>query len=163
VLACAHRMPGLVATMLGAMVQEHERGVGGWQVEGTTLVDVVQTAAASVAALADVLDHLTVDVARMRQNIEATRGAVFAERVAMRLTPAIGRARASALVKEAVERAGRSGRSLVDVMAEAPELSAGLDARDRAELFDAGSYLGSADLFRTRLSTAASVSGSRKH
>ena len=32
-LAAAGRAPGLVATMLGALVQEHERGLGGWQVE----------------------------------------------------------------------------------------------------------------------------------
>ncbi len=32
-LAAAHRVPGLVASFLSAMVQEHERGVGGWQAE----------------------------------------------------------------------------------------------------------------------------------
>ena len=163
VLACAQRMPGLVATMLGSMVQEHERGVGSSQVEGATLVEVVQTSAAAVAALADVVDHLTVDVDRMRQNIEATHGVVFAERVTMRLAPVMGRVRASALVKEAVATAMRSGRALVDVMAEVPELALRLDAQDRADLFDAASYLGSADVFRARLLTAASVPGSRKH
>jgi 3-carboxy-cis,cis-muconate cycloisomerase len=45
-----------VATMLAAMVQEHERGVGGWQVEAPTLVDAVQTSAAAVAAMADVCE-----------------------------------------------------------------------------------------------------------
>ena len=41
VLAAALRAPGLVATMLGAMVQEHERGLGGWQAEWDTLRDLV--------------------------------------------------------------------------------------------------------------------------
>ena len=40
-LAAALRAPGLVATMLGAMVQEHERGLGGWQAEWDTLRDLV--------------------------------------------------------------------------------------------------------------------------
>ena len=35
-VACAQRAPGLVATMLSAMVQEHEeRGAGAWQASGT--------------------------------------------------------------------------------------------------------------------------------
>ena len=36
-LAAAARAPGLVATVLGAMPQEHERGLGGWQAEWETL------------------------------------------------------------------------------------------------------------------------------
>jgi len=158
VLACAHRMPGLVSTMLAVMVQEHERGVGGWQVEGATLVEVVQTSAAAVAALAGVIDHLTVDEQRMRRNIEATGGVVFAERVTMQLARVTGRARATALVKDAVETAGRSGRSLADVLADLPELTAALDDRNRAELFEATSYLGSADVFRRRLLAASDPS-----
>ena len=35
-VACAQRGPGLVATMLGAMMQEHERGAGSWQAEWET-------------------------------------------------------------------------------------------------------------------------------
>ncbi len=35
-LAAANRVPGLVAAFLAGMVQEHERGVGGWQAEWPT-------------------------------------------------------------------------------------------------------------------------------
>lgn len=52
VLACAQRLPGLVATMFAAMTHEHERTVGGWQAEGATLVDATGSVAAAVAALA---------------------------------------------------------------------------------------------------------------
>src|SRR5918912_967039 len=38
VLACAHRVPPLVATMLSAMPQEHERAAGRWQAEWPTLL-----------------------------------------------------------------------------------------------------------------------------
>jgi len=163
VLACAHRMPGLVATMLATMTQEHERAVGGWQAEGATLVDAVQTSAAAVAAVTDVVESLTVDEARMRQNIDATRGTVFAERLTMRIAPELGRAAAVALVKTALQESARSGRSLAEVVAATPDLTATLTASDRAHLFDATSYLGSAETFRARLLTAAAVPGSRKH
>ncbi len=35
-LACAKRTPGLVATILAAMEQEHERAAGAWQAEWGT-------------------------------------------------------------------------------------------------------------------------------
>ena len=40
-LAAAVRAPGLVATMLSAMPQEHERGLGGWQAEWDALPELV--------------------------------------------------------------------------------------------------------------------------
>ncbi|MCC7042784.1 MAG: 3-carboxy-cis,cis-muconate cycloisomerase [Acidobacteria bacterium] len=163
VLACAHRMPGLVATMLTTMTQEHERAIGGWHAEGATLVDAVQASSAAVAALADVIDNLTVDEGRMRHNIEATRGVIFAERLTMMLAPGLGRSRAAALVKATVEESGRSGRSFGEVVAAMPEMAALINADDRARLVDADTYLGSADAFRARLLAAAAVPGSRKH
>ena len=36
-LSAAVRAPGLVATILSAMPQEHERGLGGWQAEWDTI------------------------------------------------------------------------------------------------------------------------------
>ena len=41
ILAAAVRAPGLVATMLSAMPQEHERGLGGWQAEWDVLPELV--------------------------------------------------------------------------------------------------------------------------
>lgn len=163
VLACAHRMPGLVATMLTTMAQEHERSVGGWHAESATLVDAVQASAAAVAALADALESLTVDEDRMRGNIEATRGVIFAERLTMKLAPELGRSRAAALVKAAVEETARSGRLFSEVVAATPELAAALEANGAADLVNAETYLGSADVFRARLLAAAAVPGSRKH
>ena len=40
-VAAALRAPGLVATMLRAMLQEHERGLGGWQAEWDTIPELV--------------------------------------------------------------------------------------------------------------------------
>jgi 3-carboxy-cis,cis-muconate cycloisomerase len=40
-LACTRRVPGLVATMLSAMEQEHQRAAGAWQAEWGTLAELV--------------------------------------------------------------------------------------------------------------------------
>jgi 3-carboxy-cis,cis-muconate cycloisomerase len=70
-LACAARTPGLVATILGAMAQEHERGAGGWQAEWETLSDLLRLTGAAVAWARDLLEHLEVDATRMRANLNA--------------------------------------------------------------------------------------------
>jgi 3-carboxy-cis,cis-muconate cycloisomerase len=66
VLACAKRAPGLVATMLAAMEQEHERAAGAWQAEWGTLTDLLRLTGTAAAWARDLLEHLEVDADAMR-------------------------------------------------------------------------------------------------
>jgi 3-carboxy-cis,cis-muconate cycloisomerase len=77
-IAAARRVPGLLADFVGAMLQEHERAVGGWQAEWPLVHGIVQSAGVALESMAEVAEGLRVDPARMRSNIEATRGAVLA-------------------------------------------------------------------------------------
>ena len=43
------RVPALVSTMLAAMVQEHERGLGGWHAEWETLPEICALTAGALA------------------------------------------------------------------------------------------------------------------
>ena len=106
-LAAAGRTPGLVATILGSMVQEHERGLGGWQVEWDVLPDVVLVTAGGARATAEALEGLSVDTGRMRANLDATGGGLLAEAVAMALAEAIGKHEAHACVAAGCRRAAR--------------------------------------------------------
>src|SRR5262249_21352380 len=78
-IAAASRLPGLVATYLSGMAQEHERGVGGGQAEWSTVAAAVTSTGAAAHALAGVMEGLRVDPARMRRGLDNTRGAIFAE------------------------------------------------------------------------------------
>jgi len=49
ILSAAARVPSLASTMLAAMSQEHERGLGGWQAEWETLPELVRLTAGAVA------------------------------------------------------------------------------------------------------------------
>ena len=69
VLSAAVRAPGLVATILSAMPQEQERGLGGWQAEGPVLADLFVLVHGALLALAPVLEGLEVDTGRMAQNL----------------------------------------------------------------------------------------------
>jgi 3-carboxy-cis,cis-muconate cycloisomerase len=68
ILAAATRVPGLVATMLAAMPQEHERAAGGWQAEWGTLSELLTLTGSATAWSAELLAGLEVDAARMREH-----------------------------------------------------------------------------------------------
>src|SRR5690242_10631603 len=85
-LAAAQRVPGLVANFLSQMVQEHERAVGGSQAEWSTVAAVIQSTGVAIDSMAEVAEGLTVNEGRMRKNIEATRGTIFAEKAALLLS-----------------------------------------------------------------------------
>jgi 3-carboxy-cis,cis-muconate cycloisomerase len=69
VLACAHRVPGLVATLLAAMPQEHERAAGRWQAEWPTLLELLALAGSAAAWTAQLTAELEVDAERMAANL----------------------------------------------------------------------------------------------
>ncbi len=68
-LACARRVPGLVATILSSMEQEHERAAGAWQAEWGTLSDLLAVTGSAASWGRDLLEHLEVDADRMRENL----------------------------------------------------------------------------------------------
>lgn len=152
-LAAANQTPGLVAAFLSAMIQEHERGVGGWQSEWPTVVAVVQGTGLALASMAEAADGLTVDESRMRANIASTRGNIFAERAMMLLGAKLGRDVAHGIVQQAVQRSIAENRRLVEVLAEMPGIAALLSVETLRDLDRPEDYLGSANEFRERLTS----------
>jgi 3-carboxy-cis,cis-muconate cycloisomerase len=82
VLACTRRVPGLVATLLAGMEQEHERGAGSWQAEWGTMSDLLTLTGSAAAWARDLLEHLEVDPSRMRANLERLAAAGVEEAAA---------------------------------------------------------------------------------
>jgi 3-carboxy-cis,cis-muconate cycloisomerase len=69
VLACAKRTPGLVATALAVMEQEHERAAGAWQAEWGTYTELMALTGSAAAWTRELLENLEVDAERMRANL----------------------------------------------------------------------------------------------
>lgn len=151
VLAAATRLPGLVSSFLTGAVQAHERGVGGWHAEAPTVIAAVQATGSALAAAAEAMEGLSVDPVRMRANITATKGVVFAERLTFLLAPKVGREAATALVTDAVAACQASDRTLGQIAATMPEIAAHVGATDLQLLDDPHTYLGLAEPFRRRL------------
>ncbi len=150
-LAAAIRVPNLVATMLAAAVQEHERGLGNWPAEWDTLPEICELAAGALAAMADVVTGLDVDAQRMRANLDLTQGQILGEAVQMALAPALGRDAAHALVAELCRRAAAARLPLHDILVAEPKVRAVLDAATLARLTDPAGYLGSSAAFVDRV------------
>jgi 3-carboxy-cis,cis-muconate cycloisomerase len=143
-LAAAVRVPALVAVMLTAMTQEHERGLGGWQAEWDTLPEICALAAGALEQMGRTMEGLEVDAARMRANLDLSDGLILAEAAAMALARHMGRARAHALVERASRQATEQGRQLREILAEDAEVRAHLSAEELDRAFDPGNYLGMA-------------------
>ncbi|HET7751059.1 MAG TPA: 3-carboxy-cis,cis-muconate cycloisomerase [Terriglobales bacterium] len=142
VLAAVTRVPALAGAMLSAMVQEQERGLGGWHAEWETLPEIISLTAGALHHLADTVDSLDINADKMRANLEITHGLIFAEAVQMVLAEQMGRLPAHELVEAACKRAQKQKQHLRDVLAEEPKIKQHLDKKELERLFDPARYLG---------------------
>jgi 3-carboxy-cis,cis-muconate cycloisomerase len=138
VAACAERVPGLVATMLAAMAQEHERAAGAWQAEWETLSDLLRLTGSAAFTLRELLEGLEPDPERMRSNLDITGGLLMTESVVTALTPSLGRAAA----QELVEGAAGSGGPIREVLLELPEVKDALGEQGLDSALAPEGYLG---------------------
>jgi 3-carboxy-cis,cis-muconate cycloisomerase len=143
VLACAQQAPGLAATLLAAMVQEHERGAGGWQAEWPSLGVLLRLTGSASSSLRTVLEEAELDAERMRANISEQS---MSESVTVALAKVTDPRQARSAVAEAATRASSAGRSFREVLLELDPVrdKLGSDGLDRA--LDPASYLGATNM-----------------
>jgi 3-carboxy-cis,cis-muconate cycloisomerase len=144
VAACTARVPGLVATILAAMPQEHERAAGGWHAEWEPQRELLRLVGSAAAWSSELLDGLVVDPARMRANLDAAGGLPMAEAAVAALAGPLGRARAHELVEEASRLATAHGRPLGDTLLQVPEVATHLGPAGLERALDPEAYLGAA-------------------
>jgi len=143
-LAAASRVPGLVATLLAAMPQEHERGLGGWHAEWETIPEIFGLVAGAARAMAETCEGLEIDVSRMRENLDAARGLVMAEAVMLALAKKIGRREAQASIEAAVRRSGATAQSFADVLKSDSKITQWIGPSALDRLLEPDHYLGEA-------------------
>src|SRR4029079_111914 len=115
------------AALLDAMVADHERSTGPWEIEWIVLPEAFCLMAGALKQSRFVLEGLEVDPAAMRRNLDLTHGLVMSEAVMMGLGPHIGREYAHDLVYDICRAAVDQRRPLADLLAEHPEISKHLD------------------------------------
>jgi 3-carboxy-cis,cis-muconate cycloisomerase len=141
VVAAARRAPGLVATLMGTMLQEHERAAGSWHAEWTTVSDLLAVAGAAAAHGRAALADLVVDGDRMEAVVVADQR-LMAEAVAARLTPALGPGEAHDLVRRCVRDAEVRGVPLRALLIAEPSVAAALSEAELDTALDPRAHLG---------------------
>src|SRR5262249_55178185 len=114
-LAAARLAIAAANALLGGLIQEHERAIGAWQAEWSTLPDLFRWTSGALAHVRAALVDLDVDAGRMRANLELTRGLIMAESLTTALASRVGRAAAYDLVQTASGRVAGSSQTLGEI------------------------------------------------
>jgi 3-carboxy-cis,cis-muconate cycloisomerase len=133
-----------VGALLDAMVEDHERATGPWEIEWIVLPEIFCFTAGALAQTEFVLTGLQVDEKRMRTNLDLTKGLIVSEAVMMGLGPFLGRQYAHDLVYDICRNVIATGRPLLDLLAENTEITKHLDRAALTKLCDPANYLGEA-------------------
>jgi 3-carboxy-cis,cis-muconate cycloisomerase len=142
--ACASVVRQHVAALLDAMVADHERSTGPWEIEWIALPEAFLLSAGALAQAKLISAGLEIDAARMEANLGLTRGLVMSEAVMMALGPHMGRARAHDVVYEICREAARTDRPLAELLRADKEIAHHLDDAAIERLCDPSGHLGQA-------------------
>lgn len=137
ILANANRIPNLVATLLASMPQEHERSAGLWHTEWEVLTEILLLTAGSIERSIELIASLEVDDKRMLQNLELTKGLIYAENISLALAIKMGKINAHELVEKACKLAISQQKHLKEILKEM-----NIDLPNLEELFKAENSIG---------------------
>ena len=140
--ACAATVRQQAAALLDAMVADHERSTGPWEIEWIVLPEIFVLTAGALNQAKFVAAGLEVDEKRMRANLDLTNGMVVSEAVMMGLAPYLGREHAHDLVYDLCRDALKQDKPLLDLLAANAEITQHVDRKKLAELCDPANYLG---------------------
>ena len=108
-----------------------------------TLPEIVSLTAGALHQLTHLTPQPELDLERMRQNLDATQGLIFAEAVTAALGGKIPLTQARQLVDAAVHRATKEKRHLREVLAQEKTVTQHLPPADLENFFDPRNYFGS--------------------
>jgi 3-carboxy-cis,cis-muconate cycloisomerase len=142
-----------VAALLDAMVADHERSTGPWEIEWIALPEAFCLLSGALKQTRFVLEGLEVDEKRMREVLDMTNGLVVSEAVMMGLGPYLGREYAHDLVYDICREAIRQKRPLLDLLAENREITKHLSRAELAKFCEPSNYLGQSGVMVDRVLT----------
>jgi 3-carboxy-cis,cis-muconate cycloisomerase len=139
------------AALMDAMVADHERSTGPWEIEWIVLPEAFCLLAGALKQARYVVEGLEVDEAKMRSNLDMTNGLVVSEAVMMGLGRYIGREYAHDLVYDICREAVRQNRPLRDMLAANDEITRHVSRDQLAVWCDLANYLGQAGVMVDRV------------
>lgn len=142
------------AALMDAMVADHERSTGPWQIEWIVLPEAFCLLAGALRQMRGVVEGLEVDAEAMRRNIDMTGGLVMSEAVMMGLGPFIGREYAHDLVYDLCRASLQTKTPLIELLAEHPEIKRHVSREQLLQMLDPANYLGQSGVMVDRVLAA---------
>ena len=139
------------AALMDAMVADHERSTGPWEIEWVVLPEIFCLMAGALKQTKFILAGLEVDARRMRANIDLTKGLVMSEAVMMGLGPYIGREVAHDLVYDLCREAIKQDTHLIDLLAAHPAISQHVTRAQLEGFCNPANHLGQAGVMVDRV------------
>jgi 3-carboxy-cis,cis-muconate cycloisomerase len=136
------------------MAHEQERAAGAWHAEWRALPRLFVATHGALVNLTRAVASLEPDPARMRANIETTRGLVMTEALAVRLAERVGKTEARRMTEAVVARAVAEDVHLEDALLDDREIVLHLLPEEITEALDPAGYLGMTDAFVDRVLAA---------
>ncbi len=131
-----------VAALLEAQVEDHERSTGPWEIEWIVLPEIFMLSAGALAQTKFLTAGLQVNEKKMKENLGITKGLIMSEAVMMGLGPYLGRNYAHDLVYDVCRQVVKTGRPLIELLAENKEITKHLSRKEIDALCDPANYLG---------------------
>ncbi|KAF9224735.1 L-Aspartase-like protein [Gyrodon lividus] len=126
-----------------AMVADHERSTGPWEVEWIALPEICMLTCAALKHTAGLVAGLEVHPEAMERNLRTTKGGIVSEAVMMGLAPKMGRQVAHDLVYDLCRRSVDEDVPLFELLCDDEKVvSAELGRDELGQLCDPANYLG---------------------
>ncbi|KZP10737.1 L-Aspartase-like protein [Athelia psychrophila] len=133
----------LSAALYDAMVEDHERSTGPWEIEWIVLPQICTLMHATLKQTSDVIAGIEVHPEAMKRNLDISKGAIVSEAVMMGLGPTLGRQFAHDLVYDLCRKAVVDDVPLLDLLRKDTKVQeSGLTDEVLTGLCDPGNYLG---------------------
>jgi len=135
-----------------AMVADHERSTGPWEIEWIVIPQICALSSACLKRTHYLLDGLEVDEEAMRRNLALTNGLIVSEAVMMGLGKTIGRQCAHDIVYDLCRRAQTEGISLLELLRSNEDVKrAQISDEELGRLCDPANYLGLSEVMVDRV------------
>ena len=131
-----------VAALLEAMVEDHERATGPWEIEWIILPEIFMLSAGALAQTRFVLEGLQVNEKKMRENLDLTKGLIMSEAVMMKLGDKMGRNYAHDHVYDLCREVVKTGTPLIDLLEKDAEIKKYANRKELEAMVDPANYLG---------------------
>ena len=151
ITAMASTVRQLSASLFDAMVEDHERSTGPWEIEWIVLPQMCTLTHATMKHTAELVAGLEVHEDAMKRNLGISKGAIVSEAVMMGLGKTMGRQYAHDVVYDLCHEAIKQDKPLLDLLCGHEEISKKLSQAELAKLCDPANYLGYSEVMVERV------------